>query len=99
VTVLNNFFFQIHVNYIHSTLLNLPPEWLLRIDTHLHCSTLVSLLLEPNTVLGPMYLIKIEIELSTEPPQLFLSKENLLPSTLLFYIQLFLQWKLEKKNK
>lgn len=34
----------------------LPPVWFLRIVTHLHCSTLASLLLDPNTVLGPMNL-------------------------------------------
>lgn len=78
---------------------NLPPEWLLRIDTHLHCSTLVSLLLEPNTVLGPMYLIKIEtvINRTTSSSPDFLSKENQLHSALLFYVQLLLQWKLKKK--
>lgn len=34
----------------------LPPVWFLRIVTHLHCSTLASLLLDPNTVLGPINL-------------------------------------------
>lgn len=34
----------------------LPPVWFLRMVTHLHCSTLASLLLDPNTVLGPMNL-------------------------------------------
>lgn len=33
-----------------------PPVWLLKMVTHLHCSTLASLLLDPNTVLGPMNL-------------------------------------------
>ena len=33
-----------------------PPEWLRRMETHRHCSTLASLPLEPKTVLGPMYL-------------------------------------------
>lgn len=33
-----------------------PPVWFLRMVTHLHCSTLASLLLEPNTVLGPISL-------------------------------------------
>lgn len=59
-------------NYVYSAPAHLPPEWLLRIDTHLHCSTLVSLLLEPNTVLGPMYLMKIERkQFPTEPPHVF----------------------------
>lgn len=35
-----------------------PPVWFLRIVTHLHCSTLASLLLDPNTVLGPINLQK-----------------------------------------
>lgn len=35
---------------------HLPPEWLRRMETQRHCSTLASLPLEPNTVLGPMYL-------------------------------------------
>lgn len=84
---------------IHSAPFNSPPEWLLRIDTHLHCSTLVSLLLEPNTVLGPMYLIKTEtvINRTTSSSSDFLFKENQLHSTLVFYVQLLLQWKLKKK--
>lgn len=36
----------------------LPPVWFLRIVTHLHCSTLANLLLDPNTVLGPINLHK-----------------------------------------
>lgn len=36
----------------------LPPVWFLRMVTHLHCSTLASLLLDPNTVLGPMNLLQ-----------------------------------------
>lgn len=51
-------YFSIYSIQIYSTPFHLPPEWLLRIETHLHCSTLASLLLEPNTVLGPMYLVK-----------------------------------------
>lgn len=35
-----------------------PPVWFLRMVTHLHCSTLANLLLDPNTVLGPMRLFK-----------------------------------------
>lgn len=88
-------------NYVCSVPVNLPPEWLLRIDTHLHCSTLVSLLLEPNTVLGPMYLVKIEKKNSSQQSHLtfftlFLRK-NQLHSTLPFHVQVFLQYKAETK--
>lgn len=47
---------QQKIKNLYFLLLFLPPVWFLRMVTHLHCSTLANLLLEPNTVLGPINL-------------------------------------------